>query len=117
MTRRAVLRSLDRPTLSFLCLPRFYHGLQQCSVRATVFVPRRNFPSSGFVTLPATEKLEEETMPSYKPEDYYPVDIGEVFDSRYQVVTKLGFGVNSTVWLCRDLRQVLTAISQMMDDA
>ena len=67
--------------------------------------PPRKFPTSGFVTLDATKKIEEEDLPSYVPEDYYPVYIGEVFGSRYQVVGKLGFGVNSTVWLCRDLRQ------------
>lgn len=70
------------------------------------YSPPRNFPTSGFVTLDAT-KIEEEDLPSYVPEDYYPVYIGEVFGSRYQVVGKLGFGVNSTVWLCRDLRQEL----------
>jgi hypothetical protein len=32
------------------------------------------------------------------------VHLGEVFQSRYQVVAKLGFGVYSTVWLCRDLQ-------------
>jgi len=67
--------------------------------------PPRRFPTSGFVVLDATKKIEEENVPSYVPEDYYPVYIGEVFRSRYKVVTKLGFGVNSTVWLCRDLRQ------------
>jgi serine/threonine-protein kinase SRPK3 len=67
----------------------------------------RKFPTSGFAALDATKKIEEENVPSYVPEDYYPVQIGEVFRSRYQVVTKLGFGVNSTVWLCRDLRQEL----------
>ncbi|OCL06510.1 protein kinase [Glonium stellatum] len=67
--------------------------------------PLRKFPTSGFVVLDATKKIEEEDVPSYVPEDYYPVYIGEVFRSRYQVVTKLGFGVNSTVWLCRDLRE------------
>jgi len=69
--------------------------------------PPRKFPTSGFVTLDATKKVEEEDLPSYVPEDYYPVYIGKVFGSRYQVVGKLGFGVNSTVWLCRDLRQGL----------
>lgn len=63
----------------------------------------RKFPTSRFVTLDTTHKIEED-LPSYVPEDYYPVYIGEVLRSRYQVVGKLGFGVNSTVWLCRDLR-------------
>lgn len=35
------------------------------------------------------QSIEEEELPLYKPENYYPVDIGEVFVSRYQVVSKL----------------------------
>jgi hypothetical protein len=62
------------------------------------------FPDSGFAVLDPEDKLEEETLPFYKPERYYPVYIGEVLKSRYQVITKLGYGVNSTVWLCRDLK-------------
>ena len=63
-----------------------------------------NFPKSSFVLLNTEDKIEEETLPFYNPDRYYPVHIGEVFKSRYQVITKLGYGVNSTVWLCRDLR-------------
>lgn len=51
----------------------------------------------------ATE-IEEENLPGYIAERYYPVHIGQIFNSRYQVVTKLGFGATSTVWLCRDLQ-------------
>lgn len=42
-------------------------------------------------------------MPDYLAERYYPVRIGDLFASRYQVVGKLGFGATSTVWLARDL--------------
>ncbi|PWY89520.1 kinase domain protein, partial [Aspergillus sclerotioniger CBS 115572] len=42
-------------------------------------------------------------LPSYSKEHYYPDRIGEVLNSQYQIVTKLGFGSSSTVWLCRDL--------------
>jgi hypothetical protein len=38
------------------------------------------------------------------------VRLGEVFESRYQVVAKLGHGTASTVWLCRDLRYVFVLI-------
>lgn len=69
---------------------------------ATPF-PSHNFPTTGFVEIDASRKIEEENVPSYAAEDYYPVYIGEIFGSKYQVVPKLGFGVNSTVWLCRDL--------------
>uniref|UniRef100_A0A8C6M5E5 non-specific serine/threonine protein kinase n=1 Tax=Nothobranchius furzeri TaxID=105023 RepID=A0A8C6M5E5_NOTFU len=34
---------------------------------------------------------------------YYPVEIGEIFADRYQVVQKLGWGHFSTVWLCWDM--------------
>ncbi|CCF39117.1 protein kinase [Colletotrichum higginsianum] len=63
------------------------------------------FPNDGFERLPVHIQVEEETVPDYKPERFYPVRIGEVFCSRYQVVAKLGFGTTSTVWLCRDVRE------------
>ncbi|QKX64031.1 uncharacterized protein TRUGW13939_11204 [Talaromyces rugulosus] len=63
----------------------------------------RVFPTSGFDIIDAADPVEEETLPSYRPEWYYPVRLGEVLDGRYQVLAKLGYGVTSTVWLCRDL--------------
>jgi hypothetical protein len=51
-----------------------------------------------------SELFEEETLPYYDSEEFYPVHIGEVFQQRYQVIGKLGFGANSTVWFCRDLQ-------------
>ena len=68
--------------------------------------PRRNFPNSGFKVISDVEKLEEENWDWYKPDLFYPVHIGEVFQSRYQVLGKLGYGSRSTAWLCRDLRWV-----------
>lgn len=50
------------------------------------FSTHRTFPTSSFVTLNAIEKIEEEEIPSYKPENYYPAYIGEVFNSRYQIL-------------------------------
>ncbi|GLB19749.1 hypothetical protein AtubIFM61612_009665 [Aspergillus tubingensis] len=65
--------------------------------------PVRNYSQSTHPLLDPTEKLEEETLPWYSPEGFYPVRVGEVFQSRYQVVGKLGYGGYSTIWLCRDL--------------
>ncbi|KAL0944864.1 protein kinase [Colletotrichum truncatum] len=48
-------------------------------------------------------RLEEEMFSWYNPDKWYPVKIGQVFESRYQVLLKLGFGSASTSWLCRDL--------------
>lgn len=53
--------------------------------------------------VPDNEPFEEEKLPSYQPENFYPAKLGEVLNSRYRVSVKLGFGVGSTVWLCRDL--------------
>ncbi|KAK2759995.1 hypothetical protein FQN54_002731 [Arachnomyces sp. PD_36] len=66
--------------------------------------PTREF-SRSFPELTEKRPIEEEDIPSYRAEQFYPVHIGEIFDSRYQVVSKLGFGTSSTVWLCRDLRE------------
>lgn len=66
--------------------------------------PLREFPKSGFKVFSNVEKLEEENWDWYRPGLFYPVHIGEVFQSRYQVLGKLGYGSRSTAWLCRDLR-------------
>ncbi|BCR96485.1 uncharacterized protein AKAW2_21425A [Aspergillus luchuensis] len=66
--------------------------------------PPRTFPTTGYELLNHIPKLEEESLPDYRAERFYPVHLGEVFNSRYQVITKLGFGSSSTVWLCRDLQ-------------
>ncbi|KAK4122939.1 serine threonine protein kinase, CMGC group [Parathielavia appendiculata] len=52
-----------------------------------------------------SEKIEEDTFPDYLAGRYYPVNIGKVFVSRYQVVGKFGCGAYSTVWLAKDLMQ------------
>ncbi|KAI1951440.1 hypothetical protein LOZ12_005829 [Ophidiomyces ophidiicola] len=47
--------------------------------------------------------LEEESIPNYRPQRFFPVEIGLIFNDRYRVVGKLGYGASSTVWLCWDL--------------
>ncbi|PFH51083.1 hypothetical protein AMATHDRAFT_75166 [Amanita thiersii Skay4041] len=49
--------------------------------------------------------LEEEKTPYYDPRYFYPARLGDVLHGRYQIVTKIGFGTGSTVWLARDLFQ------------
>ncbi|KAG6001484.1 hypothetical protein E4U21_004292 [Claviceps maximensis] len=61
------------------------------------------FPKEGTISIPVSEKVEEEAIPGYVAARYYPVRIGQIFQNRYQVVGKLGFGTTSTVWLARDL--------------
>lgn len=62
------------------------------------------FTKQSTVSIPANKKIEEETIPGYLAARYYPVRVGEIFQDRYQVVGKLGFGITSTVWLARDMK-------------
>ncbi|KAI0841440.1 kinase-like protein [Hypoxylon sp. FL0890] len=51
------------------------------------------------------ENVWEEDLARYCPGGYHPVRIGDEFHSgRYKVVTKLGYGIYSTVWLARNLQ-------------
>lgn len=62
--------------------------------------------SCGFATLDPVKKVEEERMPAFEYGLFYPVQLGDTFRSRYQVLSKLGYGANSTVWLCRDSKYI-----------
>lgn len=62
------------------------------------------FPTTGFENIDNSYLVEEEQFDAYREGLYYPVTIGEIFSSKYQVVGKLGFGTSSTVWLARDLQ-------------
>ena len=62
------------------------------------------FDNANFETLRASQVFEEERYNNFSKGRYYPVQIGQVLDMRYQVVGKLGFGLGSTVWLARDLQ-------------
>ena len=45
---------------------------------------------------------EDEGTEGYRPGGYHPVKLGEVYNSKYLVLKKLGWGHFSTVWLVRD---------------
>ncbi|KAL2871653.1 putative protein kinase [Aspergillus lucknowensis] len=62
-----------------------------------------NFSNPNFARIPVSQKIEEETLPDYITSRYYPARIGEIFQGRYQIVGKLGFGASSTLWLARDM--------------
>lgn len=66
--------------------------------------PPKNYSNVRRPSISSDVTMEEEMLKFYEPEQYYPVHIGQVFQSRYQAVGKLGYGAYSTVWLCRDLR-------------
>lgn len=62
------------------------------------------FRTTAYGLIDQNVKVEEEEIPGYEASQFYPVQIGEVFQRRYQAVTKLGYGSSSTIWLARDLR-------------
>lgn len=65
--------------------------------------PPRVFDNTNFEKISVDCRVEEEIFSDYLSARYYPVRIGEVFFSKYQVVGKLGYGAYSTVWLAREL--------------
>jgi hypothetical protein len=73
------------------------------SIRRAPSPPMR-FPASGFEGVNDSEVLDEERFEGFKAGRYYPVNIGDIFASKYHVIGKLGFGVTSTVWLARNLQ-------------
>lgn len=46
---------------------------------------------------------DDEGADGYRKGGYHPVAVGEVYNGRYQVIAKLGWGHFSTVWLCQDV--------------
>lgn len=58
----------------------------------------------NFHRVPDTTPIEEELLPRYKAEDYYPVTTDQTLDSRHRIFCKLGRGVGSTVWLAEDMK-------------
>ncbi|EDW44460.1 GM22439 [Drosophila sechellia] len=62
-----------------------------------------NYPDSSDSSLYVSDE-EQEDASQYCRGGYHPVVIGDIFDNRFRVVRKLGWGHFSTVWLCRDLK-------------
>lgn len=56
-------------------------------------------------SLYGSEDEEQEDVLQYRRGGYHPVHLGDILNSRYRVVRKVGWGHFSTVWLCRDLEE------------
>lgn len=64
----------------------------------------------GFWTSPSPKLIpdevvvDEEILPSYEPEHFYPAHPGDVLENGYRLVVKIGWGSSSTVWLAYKTR-------------
>lgn len=86
-------------------IPRWYIP---CPSRTYLITPTQARMAARFETLDPLLKTEEERIPEYRAEMFYPVRLGEIFYSKFKTVAKLGFGTASTAWLCRDLLQYVS---------
>ncbi len=65
---------------------------------------RGNSPHPQPDTVSGHKLIEEETLPGYNANHFYPARLGEILNDRYKLVVKLGYGMTATVWLARDLK-------------
>ena len=64
--------------------------------------------SLSLKSTPPTYPLEEERNPHYNPKKYYPARLGETIGNKYRIISKLGWGANSTAWLAKDISRSVT---------
>ncbi|KAL9609834.1 MAG: hypothetical protein Q9167_005422 [Letrouitia subvulpina] len=62
------------------------------------------FSNSNFKTLPSDQKIEEEAHDAIASGRCYPVRVGDIIKSKYQIIGKLGYGLGSTIWLANEFR-------------
>ena len=73
------------------------HALRRFSSRLNPIMNTRTHQ------LPANTLLDEEGNPDYDPRRFYPARIGDTIQ-KYQIISKLGWGTGSTVWLAKDTK-------------
>ncbi|KAL7917591.1 kinase-like domain-containing protein [Trichoderma austrokoningii] len=61
-------------------------------------------PSNHSIPSNAASEDIEEGKAAYRPGGLHPVYIGDIFNDRYKILSKIGYGRYSTVWLVRDLQ-------------
>lgn len=47
--------------------------------------------------------IEEATLPTYRADLFHPTHPGQILNSKYRIISKLGYGAYSTVWLAENL--------------
>ncbi|CAP99560.1 Pc22g22720 [Penicillium rubens Wisconsin 54-1255] len=65
-----------------------------------------NLPLNSGPPIPQQELVDEEVCPDYNPATFYPAKPGEVLAKKFQLIVKIGWGSQSTVWLARDISRL-----------
>ncbi|XP_065142294.1 SRSF protein kinase 3 [Paramisgurnus dabryanus] len=79
-------------------------GYQICSKSSHVVMDSKQKTVRRCEHLESDCQEDQEDSSDYCYGGYHPIQLGDVFNKRYKVVSKLGWGYFSTVWLCIDLR-------------
>jgi len=61
-------------------------------------------------SIPQQELVDEEFCPDYNSATFYPAKPGEILAKKFQLLVKIGWGSQSTVWLARDISRYFTHI-------
>lgn len=107
VVRQKAIRQIWR---SITCIPASAAS-NRGTLSPVIWSERRSFATGNAANRPTYNivephlKWEEENVRGYKLEQYYPAQIGEIFNDRYKSIGKLGYGSSSTVWLCHDLHK------------
>ncbi|XP_017148135.2 SRSF protein kinase 3 isoform X2 [Drosophila miranda] len=81
------------------------HNQQQQQKQQQQQQPPRSSSNESYESELNSENEEQELKEDYCKGGYHPVNIGDLFQGRYHVIRKLGWGHFSTVWLCWDLQE------------
>jgi serine/threonine protein kinase len=61
--------------------------------------------------------VDEERVPWYEENRFYPTKPGDVLADRFQILAKIGYGGSSTTWLARDIRKMYVAFTILTLDS
>ncbi|PPQ86170.1 hypothetical protein CVT24_002445 [Panaeolus cyanescens] len=94
---------------------KLFSSLRAATTRKSA-LPQLSSPAS---TLVLTARLKDQAEPQqrYQKGGYHPVHPGEIYNDRYRVIHKLGWGISSTIWLVQDTRsQSMAAMKVLIGD-
>ncbi|GAQ10370.1 SRSF protein kinase 3 [Aspergillus lentulus] len=68
--------------------------------------PLWRLPPDKGPSIPQRELVDEEVCPNYNSAAFYPAKSGEVLAKKFQLLVKIGWGSQSTVWLAQDMSRL-----------